>query len=107
MKEVVIDFYEAFKKLDGDAIVSHYHDKISFEDPAFGLQLGDRAKNMWRMLCESQKGKDIRVEYSDVKETLVGVTAKWEARYTFGKNKRPVHNIIHSEFIFKDNKICR
>lgn len=58
MKNIIENFYEAFANLDAETMVSYYHDDIVFEDPAFGILKGNRAKNMWRMLCESQKNKD-------------------------------------------------
>jgi hypothetical protein len=33
--------------------------------------------------------------------------ADWEARYTFSPSKRPVHNILHAHFQFRDGKIVR
>jgi len=104
-KNVIIDFYEAFVSLDAEAMASCYAEEVEFSDPAFGLLKGDQAGNMWRMLVESQRGKSFKVTFSDVLVEGNKASAKWEAHYTFGKSKRPVHNIIIAEFTLKDGKI--
>ncbi len=105
MKDVIEDFYQAFAALDAERMVAHYHDDITFEDPAFGELHGEKAKNMWRMLCHSQKGKDFRVSASDIAfDGEMGI-ARWEAHYTFTQTGRRVHNIIHATFRFQGGKI--
>lgn len=100
-------FYESFAALDAEAMAACYHDDISFSDPAFGSLHGDRARNMWRMLCESQKGKNFQIKFSDIYESETGGKAHWEAFYTFSRTGRKVHNIIDAGFAFKDGKIIR
>lgn len=107
MKNVIDKFYNAFSNLDADIMVSCYHDNIVFEDPAFGILHGERAKNMWRMLCESQKNKNFQVAYSNVKASDFEGSASWEATYTFNKTGRKVHNVIEAHFEFKDGKIIK
>ncbi len=46
MKEQIELFYSAFDNLDAEKLVAQYHEDIIFEDPAFGVLKGDRAKNM-------------------------------------------------------------
>lgn len=101
MRHLINAFYDAFQNLDGKKMVSFYHKDIIFEDPAFGILEGNRAKAMWQMLCESQKGKNFRVEASDITEN----TAHWEAFYNFSKTGRKVHNKIDAQFEFKDGLI--
>ncbi len=107
MKKIIEQFYTAFTNLDGDGMAACYHDDIVFEDPAFGVLKGEKAKNMWRMLCQSQKGQNFVVEYSKVEAFKDKGSAHWEAHYTFSKTNRKVHNIIDAEFEFKDGKIIR
>lgn len=107
MEHVIQKFYNAFTKLDAATMTSCYHDDIVFEDPAFGVLKGDRAKNMWRMLCESQKDKDFQVTYSNIKISEHKGSASWEAFYTFSKTGRKVHNIIEARFEFKEGKIIK
>nr|WP_321231050.1 nuclear transport factor 2 family protein [uncultured Psychroserpens sp.] len=107
MNSIIENFYSAFKNQDAESMVACYHDDIVFEDPAFGVLKGDHAKNMWRMLITSQKGKDFKVEYSDINSKGQMGNAKWEAHYMFSKTGRPVHNKIIAHFEFKDGKIIK
>ena len=105
MKDVINGFYEAFAKLDAESMVAYYHDDVVFEDPAFGRLEGERAKNMWRMLCESQKGKQFVVMHSGVEADEDSGKADWEALYVFSKTKRNVRNQIRAKFRFEEGKI--
>ena len=107
MSNIVESFYAAFADLNPEGMLACYHEEITFEDPAFGKLSGDRARAMWQMLCESQRGKDFRIEYKDVQ--LHGNTgqANWEAWYTFNRTKRKVHNRILAQFVLQDGKIIQ
>lgn len=105
MKQLVHTFYNAFSELDVETMVSCYHKDIKFHDPAFGELTGERAKNMWRMLCDSQKNKDFKIIYSNVIANEAEGSANWEAFYTFSKTGRKVHNKIKAKFQFQDGKI--
>jgi len=105
MKSIIENFYRAFDNLDAESMIDCYHKDIKFEDPAFGVLKGEKAKNMWRMLCHSQKGKDFKVKASNIVYNNMKGTADWEAHYTFSKTGRKVHNVISAEFEFKDGKI--
>ena len=81
MKRVIENFYQAFANLDAEEMARCYHMEVKFEDPAFGLLKGDKAKNMWRMLCDSQKDKNFKIDISEIEYdegTGVG-KAHWEA----------------------------
>lgn len=82
-----------------------YHDDVTFEDPAFGILRGEEAKNMWRMLCQAQQGKEFKVKTSTIEYTPEGGKARWEAYYTFGRTSRKIHNVINASFKFKNGKI--
>lgn len=105
MKNLIENFYRSFENLDAEGMVECYHDEVTFEDPAFGILRGEHAKNMWRMLCNSQKGKDFKVKASDIKVINEKGKARWEAYYIFSRTGRKVHNIINAEFEFKNGKI--
>ena len=107
MKTIIEKFYTAFQQLDSDGMISCYHDEIVFEDPAFGVLKGERAKGMWHMLCESQKGKNFKVVVSKIEGTKLQGSAHWEAFYTFSKTGRKVHNKIDASFEFKDGLIIK
>ena len=105
METVIETFYKAFSALDAETMVACYHADIVFHDPAFGTLHGETAKNMWRMLCGSQKGKDFKIVFSDVVSDGSMGKAHWEAFYTFSKTGRKVHNIIDAAFVLRDGKI--
>jgi ketosteroid isomerase-like protein len=107
MENIITKFYEAFNNLDADAMCSYYHDDVIFEDPAFGVLKGQRAKRMWEMLCASQKDKDFRVISSNIKVNENIGSAHWEAFYTFSKTGRKVHNKIDASFQIKDGLIIK
>ncbi len=107
MKSLIEEFYRAFEELDAEKMVACYHEEVVFHDPAFGTLKGERAKNMWRMLCRSQKGKDFKVTASNIRMDGTKGLAHWEAHYTFSQTDRRVHNIIEAEFEFRDGKIIR
>ncbi len=103
MKQTIEKFYTSFVNLDAEGMVSCYHPDVEFQDPAFGQLKGESAKNMWRMLISSQKGKEFLVSYSNVSDN----SANWEAHYTFSKTNRKVHNQISATFEFKDGLIIK
>ena len=106
MKEVIEKFYQAFHELDAEGMAECYHPDVVFEDPAFGVLHGEKAGNMWRMLCNAQKGKDdFKVEFSNIRQEGDHWAAHWEAHYEFSKTGRRVHNKIDASFQFKDGKI--
>ena len=102
-KETINKFYTAFQALDAETMASCYHADIEFEDPAFGKLTGEHAANMWRMLCENQKGKGMTIEF----EVKSDSEAHWEPKYTFSKTGRSVHNLIDATFEFKDGLIIK
>lgn len=104
---IIEKFYEAFANLDAERMLECYQDDVTFEDPAFGVLKGDDAKNMWRMLCQTQQGKEFKVTVSNIEYTSEEGKARWEAHYTFSKTGRKVHNIINATFKFKDGKIIK
>ena len=107
MEKIITQFYQAFKELDAEKMADCYHKDVIFEDPAFGILKGEHAKNMWRMLCESQKEKNFKVSFNDVVSSEENGSAKWEAHYLFSQTGRKVHNKINAQFEFKDGKIIK
>jgi ketosteroid isomerase-like protein len=98
-------FYTAFQRRDAEAMVACYHKEVTFSDPAFPGLVGDRARAMWRMLCE--RGNDLEVTFDGITTDEAGATgrAHWEARYTFSQTGRKVHNVIDAKFRFHDGLI--
>lgn len=103
--ELIEKFYRAFQKRDAAAMVTCYHPRVQFSDPVFTDLQGARAGAMWRMLTE--RGKDLKVEFRDVRADDTTGTAHWEAWYTFSGTGKKVHNVIDATLEFKDGLIVR
>lgn len=84
-----------------------YHSDIVFEDPAFGKLRGERAKNMWRMLCTAMDKNKDQITFVNVICETDTCSATWEAHYTFSKTGKRVHNCITATFEFKDGLIIK
>ena len=80
-----------------------YQPDATFRDPVFEVKGGEVA-DMWTMLCE--RGRDLTLEWRDVRADDATGAAHWEPRYTFSVTGRPVHNRIDSRFTFRDGKIA-
>ncbi len=104
---IIETFYTAFAAQDPEGMVACYHEDIHFEDPAFGVLKGEKAGQMWRMLCNSQKGKEFHVTFSNITCQEDKGTAHWEAQYEFSATGRKVHNKIKASFELKDGKISK
>jgi ketosteroid isomerase-like protein len=96
-------FYKSFQQKDGDGMADCYHADIRFSDPVFVNLEGEQAGGMWRMLCA--RAADLEVEFSGIEADDEQGKAHWEARYTFSKTGRKVHNRIDARFRFRDGKI--
>ena len=104
-KEIVTSFYDAFKKLDADTMEKYYHELAYFSDPVFRDLTAEETMTMWRMLFERSKG-NLDVHYHSVEELEDDkVTLIWEAKYAYGKGRRPVHNIIRATMTLEDDLI--
>lgn len=101
---LVARFYTAFQAKDVEGMVACYTPDVRFSDPVFPDLVGDRARGMWRMLVA--RGKDLRLEFRDVRADDRAGTAHWEAWYTFSATGRQVHNVIDASFTFRDGLIA-
>ena len=100
--KLIEKFYKAFAKRDGKAMAACYADDATFKDPVFTLE-GWRIGAMWRMLCE--RGKDLKVKFSNVRGDDGGGSAHWNATYTFSVSGRKVQNSIDATFEIRDGLI--
>jgi ketosteroid isomerase-like protein len=103
--QLIERFYRGFQNRDAATMAACYHPEVQFSDPVFTDLRGAQASAMWRMLCE--RGKDLKIEFRDVRADDKTGAAHWEAWYSFSATGRKVHNIIDAEFAFKDGKIVR
>jgi DNA-3-methyladenine glycosylase I len=101
---IIDTFYQAFQHRDHAAMAACYAPDVRFEDPVFTLE-GARAGAMWRMLCE--RGKDLRIQHTNVHADDQAGSADWTAWYTFSATGRPVVNRIHATFAFSGGRITR
>lgn len=104
-EELIRRFYSAFQQRDAAGMNACYAPDVRFSDPVFTDLRGDAARAMWTMLCE--RGKDLKIEFRDVKADGASGSAHWEAWYSFSATGRPVHNVIDATFEFRDGKISR
>lgn len=102
--QVIDQFYSSFNKRDTKSMLACYHEKVQFEDPAFGKLNATQTKDMWTMLLESSKG-NLQIEHFNVFAEGNTGSAEWIARYPFGVKQRPVVNHIKAQFQFQDGKI--
>ncbi|GAB4421538.1 MAG: nuclear transport factor 2 family protein [Bacteroidia bacterium] len=105
-EQLIARFYSAFQAGDAETMAACYAPDAQFEDPAFGQLDGAAAGDMWRMLIQ-RGGKDLQVQFSEVRGTPTGGSALWEAHYLFGPARRPVHNRIRTSFEIRDGQIVR
>jgi len=103
-EEIIRQLYESLQRRDYRSMARCYHPEAHFKDEVFDLK-GKQIGAMWHMLCEL--GKDMTVAYSQVEADSQRGSARWEARYTFSRTGRQVHNQIRAQFEFKDGKIYR
>ncbi|MDD1013317.1 nuclear transport factor 2 family protein [Pseudomonas rubra] len=101
---LITRFYQAFQRLDAEAMVACYSDDIVFSDPAFGTLRGKDAGDMWRML--TTRAKDFSLTFDQVRADEQSGGAHWVATYLFSQTGRTVVNDIQARFVFRDGKIC-
>ena len=104
-EETIKRFYTAFQQRDAATMAACYGPDVQFSDPVFTDLRGERAGAMWKMLCE--RGKDLKIEFRDVRADATTGSAHWEAWYTFSGSGRRVHNTIDASFEFRDGKIVK
>ena len=55
-----------------------------------------------------ERGRDsLKINFYNVLGTATGGHSTWKADYLFGKNRRPIHNVIQADFIISNNKITK
>jgi uncharacterized protein len=104
-EELIETFYKSFQKLDAEAMVRCYHERVRFSDPVFPNLTQQEAGAMWRMLCK--QAKNFELTFGDVEANDRTGKAHWEASYDFSATGRRVHNKIDARFEFQDGKIVK
>jgi len=103
-RALITRFYQAFQRLDAEAMVACYSDDIVFSDPVFGTLRGQDAGDMWRML--TSRAKDFTLTFDNVNADEHGGRAHWIATYLFSQTGRTVVNNIQARFTIRDGRIC-
>lgn len=103
--ETIQRFYDCFAQRDAEGMAACYADEVIFHDPAFGELRGQRARDMWRMLCRT--GKDLELVASGISAADGRGHAHWEADYTFAATGRRVHNVVDAQFELADGLIVK
>jgi hypothetical protein len=80
-----------------------YHPEAQFSDPVFGSLNSKEVKAMWQMLISA--GKDLRIDFNNIKADDMKGSCHWEAWYTFSRTGKKVHNVIDASFEFKEGLI--
>lgn len=105
----IVDFYDAFRRLDAAAMRSAYAPRARFSGPAFTVRGADDIGAMWALLCEAidrQALQKWQMDVSDVEATAKRGRARWEPRYRIRASGRYVHSVIHATFTFdKEGRI--
>lgn len=104
-RELITRFYQAFQRLDAEAMVACYSDDITFNDPVFGTLRGRDVGDMWRML--TSRAKNFSLTFDSVSANQDGGNAHWVARYLFTQTWRTVVNDIQASFVIRDGLICQ
>ena len=102
--KLIESLYAAFRARDAKAMAACYHPDATFRDPVFEVS-GPEVAQMWSMLCD--RGRDLELEWRDVRADDREGVAHWEPRYTFSVTGRPVHNRIDARFTFRDGRIAQ
>lgn len=104
-EKLIHQFYTAFQHKDYVTMQELYHADATFSDPVFHNLNSKEVKAMWEMLITA--GKDLSVSFRDIAANDTTGTCRWDARYTFSRTGRKVHNIIDASFEFSDGKIIK
>ena len=102
-EQLIHRFYSAFQIKDYQSMQDCYSDKVVFNDPVFINLEAREVKAMWEMFCKN--GKDLVIEFSEIKADNNHGSAKWTAHYRFSSSGKKVVNHIHAAFRFEDGFI--
>jgi ketosteroid isomerase-like protein len=104
-EQLIHHFYTSFQRKDVQAMQDCYAADATFSDPVFRDLNAAEVRSMWAMLVKN--GKDMRLEFKNIKASENGATAEWDAWYTFSKTGNRVHNSIKASFLIENGKIVK
>ena len=100
-EQIIEEFYSGFADGNSVTMCSCYHQEIVFQDPIFGILVGNDAKDMWEMLIKKSKG-NLEINFTEVFSDCKRGSANWTAKYIFSSTNNFVFNKIHAEIKFLD-----
>ena len=95
--------YSCLKRKDHAGMAECYHPDAEFQDIAFTLKGRKSIHAMWHMISTTDLRAEFKVQHADERSGTVNLVDD----YTFKDTGRPVHNVIQSEFQFRDGLIIR
>jgi ketosteroid isomerase-like protein len=104
-EQLIKHFYTYFQQKDYKGMQSCYADNATFSDAVFKNLNAEQVKAMWEMLIS--KGKDMRIEFSQISADEKTGKAHWDAFYTFSSTGKKVINKIDASFEFENGKIVK
>ena len=104
-RALITRFYQAFQRLDADAMLALNSSDIVFSDPVFGTLRGKDAGDMWRML--TTRAKNFTLTFDSIRADEHSGSAHWVATYLFSQTGRVVVNDIQACFVMRDGLICQ
>ncbi|MBA3664434.1 MAG: nuclear transport factor 2 family protein [Bacteroidetes bacterium] len=104
-EQLITDFYSGFKNKNYKLMQSCYSDKAVFDDPVFVNLNAKQVRAMWEMFCVN--GKEMEIEFSNIKANETNGTAIWKATYIFSTTGKKVINEITASFVFEKGKIVK
>ena len=97
---LIVRFYEAFDRHDGDTMAACYAPDARFSDPVFTDLRGEEPGAMWRML--TSQATELRVELLEHGADEATGSARWRATYLFSQTGRNVVNDVRATFRFDE-----
>lgn len=104
-EQLIEHFYTCFKNKDYEGMQTCYADNATFSDAVFQNLNAAQVRAMWQMLI--LKGKDLRIEFSQISADEQTGRAHWDAYYTFSTTGKKVVNKIDAFFEFENGKISK
>lgn len=104
-EQLIHQFYTCFNNKDYKGMQACYADQATFSDAVFKNLNSNQVKAMWQMLI--LKGKDMRIEFSQISANEKTGKAHWDAYYTFSSTGKKVINKIDASFEFENGKIVK
>lgn len=102
--ELITRFYDAFQRLDAEAMAAFYTADVRFSDPVLQDLHGSEAGDMWRMLASRAQG--FSLTFDGVQADDRQGSARWVATYLFSQTGHTVVNHIEARFVFRDGLIA-